>query len=82
MASAVALGRGRRAVAEVGASIAVERLLGFVASGAFCVVALLFAIRADLELTILLPWTVTAIAAAVAVLVLPSNRWAAARLAR
>jgi len=58
---AVALGRGRKLVVEVGASIAIERLFGMMASAVYVLVALVLAISNEVALHILIPWALTAL---------------------
>lgn len=76
---AVALGRGRRLVVEVGASIAVERLLGMLASAVFTLVALITAIRAEIRMEFLLPWALLSLGISLTLSMLPFSR-ALARL--
>jgi len=65
----VALGRGRRAVAEVGASVVVERLLGLFGALTLALVSLALARRGPARsLGALLPWAAAAWAAVLAVL--------------
>ena len=71
---ALALGRHRNAVAEVGASIAAERILGLLSSALMSAVALAVALRYSVDLTFLLPWSLLAILAGTVVLVLPLSR--------
>ena len=68
---AVALGRGRGAAMEVGASIAVERLLGLAASGVLTTIALVVALRSDVRLEFLLPWALGATLVSAAAVLLP-----------
>jgi uncharacterized protein (TIRG00374 family) len=68
---AVALGRGRRAIAEVGASIVIERLLGLLAIVALAVVAVLAAMAATVPLAFILPWALVSLAGLVAAFLLP-----------
>ncbi|HEU5304958.1 MAG TPA: lysylphosphatidylglycerol synthase transmembrane domain-containing protein, partial [Gemmatimonadales bacterium] len=68
---AAAVGRGQQAVAEVGASIVAERLLGLVASGVMSCVALAVAISQSVSLEFLLPWALLSIGAGAAAMVLP-----------
>jgi len=66
----VALGRGRRAVAEVGASVVVERLLGVFGALTLALVALALAGQGPARsLGALLPWAAAAWAAVLALLV-------------
>jgi uncharacterized protein (TIRG00374 family) len=71
---AIALGRGRRLVVEVGSSIAVERLLGMLASAVFTFVALLLALRAEIPLDFVLPWALTALLVSAGFSMLPFSR--------
>jgi len=59
----IALGAGRGATWEVGASIVVERTLGLAASAVLCAAALALAFVHSLPLAFLLPWVVAAAAA-------------------
>jgi len=68
---ALALGHGSGKVVEVAASIVVERLLGFFATGVVCLSALLVAMRAGVSVDFLLPWALAAVVVALAALVLP-----------
>lgn len=68
---ALALGRGSGVVVEVAASIVVERLLGFFATGVVCLGSLVVAMRAGIAVDFLLPWALAAIAVALAALLLP-----------
>lgn len=80
----VALGRGRRAVAEVGASVVVERLLGLLGALTLALVSLFLARGGPAwRLAALLPWAGAAWALALgAVLALCNRRLAAAIAAR
>jgi uncharacterized membrane protein YbhN (UPF0104 family) len=75
-----ALGRGRRAVAEVGASVLLERLLGLLGSLVLVIAALLSALRASPRLTPLLPWAAGALALALGLLLAAFSRRATAGL--
>lgn len=69
-----AVGQSHQAVAEVGASIVAERLLGLLASGGMSALALAVAIHESLSVRFLIPWSVVSIAASAAVLILPFSR--------
>lgn len=71
---ATAVGRSRGAIAEAGASIVAERILGVLASSLMSAVALAFAVRQGLPLRFLVPWTACSIGVSVLVLLLPFNR--------
>ncbi len=60
---------------EVGASILTERLLGMLASGVLCLLALILALQASVRLDVFLPWACIAIVSALAVFLLPLTRW-------
>lgn len=79
---AIVLGRGRKASAEIGASIVVERLLGFVASAALNLMALAVAMRQSVDLTFLAPWALASAVVGVAFLVLPLYAPSVASLTR
>ncbi len=68
---AVALGRERKAVVEIAASIVMERLLGLAASGILAAVALAVALWSSVRLYFLLPWALAAMAASIAAVCLP-----------
>jgi uncharacterized protein (TIRG00374 family) len=72
---ALALGGASRKTLEVGASILSERLLGMLASGALCFLALILAWQASVRLDVFLPWAIFAIVSALAVFFLPLTRW-------
>lgn len=63
---AAAIGRGQRVVAEVGASVAAERVLGLVASAVMSCLALGVAVREGLPLGVLLPWALLSVGAGAA----------------
>lgn len=72
---AMALGYGRGAILEVGASIAAERLLGLLASAVMAAFALGFALHASVDVRLLLPWALGGIVlGAVALASLASTR--------
>jgi uncharacterized protein (TIRG00374 family) len=71
---AAAVGRSQQAVAEVGASIVAERLLGLLASGVLCAVAFAVAMQQKLPLGVLAPWVVGAIGVGALLLVFPFSR--------
>jgi hypothetical protein len=83
----IALGRSGSVMAEVGASILVERLLGLIGSAILGVVALAVALNFSLDVSFILPWAAIAVSAPVAVVVLPQlprvrallDRWTDAR---
>lgn len=78
-----ALGRGRRAVAEVGASVVLERLLGLLGSVVLVLAALLVALRGSARLAPLLPWAAGTLVLCVGVLLVAfSRRTTASLLAR
>jgi uncharacterized protein (TIRG00374 family) len=68
---AIALGRDRRAIVEVGASVVAERLLGMLSLGMLCLVGLFIGWRQGIDLGFLLPGTIAAVAASVAAFFLP-----------
>jgi uncharacterized membrane protein YbhN (UPF0104 family) len=71
----VALGRGRRAVAEVGASVVVERLLGLFGALTLSLAALALARQGPARsLAALLPWAAAGWAAVLALLLAPFGR--------
>lgn len=75
MVRAVALGRDRHAIVEVGASIAAERLLGLLASAVMATAALALALGRGLDVRLLLPWSLGGIAlGGIALLLLASER--------
>lgn len=82
MLRAIALGRGRGAVMEVGASIVTERLLGMAASGVPTCIALLVAWHGSVSLGILLPWALASLAASVVALLFLSSARAITGLRR
>lgn len=55
---AYGMGSDRGSVMEVGASVVFERVLGLVGSGIVALMALWLAVRSDLPMEFLLPWTV------------------------
>jgi hypothetical protein len=71
---AAAVGRSRGAIAEAGASIVAERMLGVLASSLMSAVALAFAVREGLPLRFLVPWTACSVGVSVLILLLPFNR--------
>lgn len=79
---AAMLGRGERVTPEVSASIIAERLLGLVATGILSVVALVLAVRASLDLTVLLPWALTAIVVGLVALLAPLASPVSGRISR
>lgn len=74
MLRAVALGRRDGVVMEIAASIAMERMLGMVASGVPTLLALGIVLAKGVSLHVLLPWVLASLAVAVVALVLPLNR--------
>ena len=68
---ATSLGRGERAVPGVSASIIAERLLGMAATGCLCLVALFVAMRASIDVSVLLPWALVAITGGLLALLAP-----------
>jgi len=76
MLRAVALGRHDGVVMEIGASIAMERMLGMVASGVPTLLALAIVLRNDISLGVLLPWSLASLGVAVVALLLPLSRGA------
>jgi uncharacterized protein (TIRG00374 family) len=82
MLRAIALGRGRGAVMEVGASIVTERLLGMAALGVPTCLALLVAWHRSVSLGILLPWAFASLAGSIVALLLLSSARAVAGLRR
>lgn len=77
---AMALGRGSGALAGISASIVAERLLGMMASGLLCLVALHVAVQMSEGLDYLVPWTAGFLVVASVVFVLPLSRFGASRL--
>ncbi|HEV7517844.1 MAG TPA: lysylphosphatidylglycerol synthase transmembrane domain-containing protein [Thermoanaerobaculia bacterium] len=75
-----ALGRGRGAVAEVGASVVLERLLGLLGSAVLVLAALLVALRGSPRLAPLLPWAGGVLALCLGLLATALNRRATAGL--
>lgn len=63
--------------ASVGATVLVERLLGFLGVGLLSLISLAVAIHADVSLQFLIPWSLSAVAIPLAVISLPylSRRW-------
>ena len=70
----VALGRGRALVAEVAASVAVDRVLGLLACGLMSALALALALRAAAPLGALLPVVLASTVISLAVALLPLSR--------
>jgi len=70
------LGREDGVVTEIGASIAMERMLGMVASGVPTLLALAIVLWKDISLGVLLPWALASLAVAVIALLLPLSRGA------
>jgi len=68
---AIGLGRERRAVMEVGASVVVERALGLVATGVPALLALALAIRAGVPLGVVAPWVILAAGVGLAAAIVP-----------
>lgn len=83
---AVGLGRDREAVVEVGASVALERVLGLAGSGLVALAALWVALAADIPMGFLVPWALACVGAGVVAAVVPfsprARRGLAAVLAR
>ena len=71
---ATAVGQGQRAVAEVGASIIAERLLGLLASGVLSTLAIATAIHEEIPVRFLVPWAAASIAASGIVFLLPLTK--------
>jgi uncharacterized protein (TIRG00374 family) len=76
---AVTLGRGRRAVPEIGASIVMERLLGVLGSGVLCLIALGVALGTMAHLQYLTYWIVALLAVTSLGILLSLNRSFATR---
>lgn len=72
---AVALGRGRRAVVEIGASIVAERVLGLVASAVMAVVAVWLASTHGIPLGVIAVWAGAAVGLGTIVFLLPLSAW-------
>ena len=70
---AAAVGRGRGTVAEVSASIAMERALGMAATGVASLLALSIALSMSLPVAALLPWSAVAVLTGFAAVVLPAT---------
>ena len=68
---ATTLGRNEQAIPGVTASIIAERLLGMVATGCLCLVALFVAMRTSIDLTVLFPWALLAITLGLLALLAP-----------
>ncbi len=68
---ATTLGRDEHAIPGVSASIIAERLLGMAATGALCMVSLFVALRTSIDLTVLFPWALVAIALGLLALLAP-----------
>lgn len=79
---AVALGRRHNTVAEIGASIAAERVLGLISSVLLCVVALTVATHRSDDFAHLVPWVVGSVVVTAAVVLLPFQGWVAGHLSR
>ena len=79
---AVALGRGDQTVIGVGASVAMERLLGLLASVIVALLALVFATQKQLPLDGLLPWAIGALLIILLLTALFLGRWATEWLER
>lgn len=56
----VGVGRGRKVIAEVGASVAMERVLGMAGSGVVALGAAALAVRAEIPIRIVGPWALAA----------------------
>lgn len=69
---AVGLGTDREAVMEVGASVAIERVLGLAGSGFFALLVLYVAWSADVAVGFLVPWAVACAAIGIGAVILPS----------
>lgn len=78
----LALGRTEGAVAEVGASVVMERMLGMIAVGFLSLAALVAAMQASLPLGFLLPWAIASVGIAVAACLAPLSKWVAPGLSR
>jgi uncharacterized membrane protein YbhN (UPF0104 family) len=74
MLRATAVGRGQKVVAEVGASIVVERLLGTLAAGFMCLAAFAIAVKEDLPVRFLIPWATASVVIGALALFLPFTR--------
>ena len=72
---AVVLGRGQKAVIEIGASIVAERILGLVASAVMAVIAVGLAWRHGIPLGIIGAWAVFAVGLGMVVLIIPLSEW-------
>lgn len=72
---ATALGVGREKVTEVSVSIVAERTLGLAGMGAVCLGSLALALRTDVDLTLLLPWALTAVVVGFGVILAPMSDW-------
>jgi len=79
---AAALGRRCGAIAEVSASIAMERALGMAATSVLSLAALFLALRENLPVAALVPWSAAAVLLGTATVVLPATPWARAILNR
>lgn len=79
---AYGLGRDRRAVVEVGASVVVERVLGLVGSGVVALAVLWIALRANLPMEFLLPWAAGCAAVGLFTVTVPFSRTAQRLLRR
>lgn len=69
---AVGLGTDRKAVIEVGASVAIERVLGLAGSGFFALLVLYVAWSADVAVGFLVPWAVACVGIGIGAVILPS----------
>lgn len=79
---AVSLGRRGSVVAEVGACVVLEQLLGMLASGVMSLVALALAVGPGVRLDLLLPWAVVAILTTLLICAAPFSPGIRAYLAR
>jgi len=71
----VALGRGHKAVPEVGASIFAERLLGMLGGGVLCLIALVVAVRASIDVSLITPWALISFMGSLAAITVPFVLW-------
>lgn len=68
---AIGLGRSEEAVVEVGASVAVERVLGLTGSGVAGAVALSVALAVEIETGFLLPWAMVCTGFGIVAILIP-----------
>jgi len=67
----IGVGRDRKAVMEVGASVVLERVLGLVGSGIIALVSLWIALKASVPMGFLVPWVGACVGAGFLAVVLP-----------